>query len=56
MQRIHAAWAGFTQAALNPAVPWLRTAHHRGADAVQVACQQVLAGRNAAQIGHMLAL
>jgi len=56
MQSIDAAWAGSMQAALNPAAPWLRIEQHRGAEAVQAAYQQVLAGRSSAQAGHLLAL
>ena len=55
-QRLVSAWHGFRQqvAASNP--PWLVVQQHQGADAVQAAYAQVLAGRGDPRLGHMLAL
>lgn len=55
-QRLVAAWHGFRQqvAASNP--PWLVVQQYQGADAVQAAYAQVLAGRGDPRLGHMLAL
>ena len=40
----------------NPQQPWLQVQHHSGADAVQAAYAQVLAGRGDPRLGHMLSL
>ena len=54
--RLVSAWHGFRQqvSASNP--PWLVVQQHQGADAVQAAYAQVLAGRSDPRLGHMLAL
>ena len=50
------AWHAFHARACDPAKPWLAVEHHQGADAVQKAYAQVLAGRGDPRIGHILSL
>ena len=50
------AWQAFRARACDPAAPWLTVEHHRGADAVQAAYAQVLAGRGDPRTGHVLSL
>ena len=55
-QRLVTAWHGFRQQAAAGDPPWLVVQQHQGADAVQAAYAQVLAGRGDPRLGHMLAL
>jgi hypothetical protein len=55
-QRLVAAWHGFRQQVAASDPPWLVVQQHQGADAVQTAYAQVLAGRGDPRLGHMLAL
>jgi Protein of unknown function (DUF2855) len=55
-QRLVAAWHGFRQQVAASDPPWLVVQQHQGADAVQAAYAQVLAGRGDPRLGHMLAL
>jgi len=50
------AWQTFRGRATDPAHPWLTVQEHRGADAVERAYAQVLAGRGDPRIGHILSL
>ena len=55
-QRLVTAWHGFRQQVANSNPPWLVVQQHPGAQAVQAAYAQVLAGRGDPRLGHMLAL
>ncbi len=55
-QRLVAAWHGFRQQVASSNPPWLVVQQHQGAEAVQAAYAQVLAGRGDPRLGHMLAL
>ena len=55
-QRLVTAWHGFRQQVAAGDPPWLVVQQHQGADAVQAAYAQVLAGRGDPRLGHMLAL
>ncbi|HQR97904.1 MULTISPECIES: DUF2855 family protein [unclassified Polaromonas] len=55
-QRLVQAWQTFSQRATQAPSPWLITQHHRGADAVTAAYQQVLAGKGDPRVGHILTL
>ena len=55
-QRLVQAWQAFSRRATQAPSPWLITRHHRGADAVATAYQQVLAGKGDPRIGHILTL
>ena len=50
------AWHGFRQQVATSNPPWLVVQQHPGAQAVQAAYAQVLAGRGDPRLGHMLAL
>ena len=53
---IIAAWRGFCTSVKQGQPAWLSVQHHQGADAVQRAYAQVLAGQGDARAGHMLSL
>lgn len=55
-QRLVQAWQLFIIKVANPDAPWLAVQHHTGAEAVQAAYAQVLAGRGDPRLGHMLSL
>lgn len=55
-RRMVAAWQGFVATVTDARQPWLRVAHHQGAEAVQAAYAQVLAGRGDPRTGHVLSL
>jgi hypothetical protein len=55
-QRIAAAWKAFMVPVNDPADPWLKISHARGASAVETAYRQLLDGRSAARTGLMLAM
>ena len=55
-QRLVTAWHGFRQQVATSNPPWLVVQQHPGAQAVQAAYAQVLAGRGDPRLGHMLAL
>ena len=55
-QRLVTAWHGFRQQVANSNPPWLVVQQNPGAQAVQAAYAQVLAGRGDPRLGHMLAL
>ena len=55
-QRLVQAWHGFRQQVATSNPPWLVVQQHAGAQAVQAAYAQVLAGRGDARLGHMLSL
>ncbi|RYF41068.1 MAG: DUF2855 family protein [Comamonadaceae bacterium] len=55
-QRLVAAWQAFSARVGDAAAPWLQVRTHHGADAVQAAYAQVLAGRGDPREGHMLSL
>lgn len=55
-QRLVKAWQAFIAKVANPQQPWLEVQHHTGAEAVQAAYAQVLAGRGDPRLGHMLSL
>ena len=55
-QRLVTAWHGFRQQVAAADPHWLVVQQHQGADAVQAAYAQVLAGRGDPRLGHMLAL
>jgi len=50
------AWQTFRGRATDPAHPWLTVQEHHGAEAVERAYAQVLAGRGDPRIGHILSL
>lgn len=55
-QRLVQSWTAFVAQVSQPAHPWLSVQHHVGAQAVQVAYQQVLGGKGDPRLGHMLSL
>ena len=55
-QRLVTAWHGFRHQVATSNPPWLVVQQHQGADAVQAAYTQVLAGRGDPTLGHMLGL
>lgn len=55
-QRMLLAWQAFVEKVGDPAAPWLRVQHHRGAEAVEAAYAQMLAGRGDPREGHILSL
>jgi hypothetical protein len=55
-QRLVQSWHAFIATVTNPQAPWLRVEHHAGADAVQLAYQQVLGGKSDPRRGHILSL
>ncbi|MDH6591735.1 hypothetical protein M2165_001624 [Variovorax sp. TBS-050B] len=55
-RRMTAAWQNFIAAVTDARQPWLRVAHHHGAEAAAAAYAQVLAGRGDPRIGHILSL
>ena len=55
-QRLVQSWHAFIATVTNPQAPWLRVEHHAGADAVQLAYQQVLGGKGDPRRGHILSL
>jgi hypothetical protein len=55
-KRLVQAWRAFSAQAGNDAAPWLQVQHHRGADAVQAAYLEVLAGQGDPRQGHILSL
>jgi len=55
-QRLGQAWNTFQAAVTDPRSPWLVVQQHRGAEEVEAAYAQVLAGRGDPREGHMLSL
>ena len=55
-QRLVTAWHGFRHQVATSNPPWLVVQQHQGAEAVQAAYAQVLAGRGDPTLGHMLGL
>ena len=55
-QRLVRGWRDFATKVADPQRPWLVVERHSGAEAVQAAYQQVLAGRGDPRLGHVLQL
>jgi len=55
-QRLLQSWQAFVAAVAQPSGPWLTVQHHAGAQAVQAAYAQVLAGKGDPRVGHMLSV
>jgi hypothetical protein len=55
-RRLVAAWQAFIATVGDARNPWLRVSHHDGAEAVQAAYAQVLAGQGDPRTGHILSL
>jgi hypothetical protein len=55
-KKLVTAWRAFSARATDAAQPWLSVQHHSGAQEVQQAYAQVLAGRGDPRVGHMLSL
>ena len=55
-RRMVAAWHAFVAKVTAPETPWLRAEHHHGAQAVEAAYADVLAGKGDPRIGRILSL
>jgi hypothetical protein len=55
-KKLVTAWRAFSARATAAPQPWLNVQHHKGAQEVQRAYAQVLAGRGDPRVGHMLSL
>jgi hypothetical protein len=55
-RRLVEGWLAFSSAATGGHPPWLQVVEHRGAEAVQAAYAQILAGQGDPRLGHVLTL